>query len=980
MNAVTKRIQRKLLLGVGALAISLAVLAPAAGAATIGPFAFRADSFTKPHPALQQEMNGFCVPGAFQCIINDQDSWVQAIEDAPEEIQAGGHPDLTTHFRFAVTHENEFEPWLEGGHPNSITTDAPAGSIGNPLAVPRCEMADFNLTAFGACPPESQVGVTVSALSFAGFENFNFYTPISSLVPSPGQPAQLGFKSFSYTIMLYTVVRSESDYGLRLTAEGIPMGLAEYMGSTVTLWGVPHDPVHDPHRFNDTGSELGGHIEGTPRPFLSAPTNCSTGPITLRQEARSWEHPDEPAKNTSTSPEPTGCDKVPFEPSVSARPTTNVADSPSGLEVDVSTPQHEGCEQIVPAPPANESQFDCGIATSHLKDTTLTLPAGLTINPASANGLDGCSTQEIGLTTPLGVTPQQFTKAVPSCPESSRIAGVEIDTPLLDAPMPGSVYLADPYDNPFKSLLAIYIVANDEERGLIVKLAGEVKADPVTGQLSTVVTNAPQLPFSHFLLHFKQGPHATLRTPSTCATYTTNASLTPYSAPDSPVPTTDEWQISQGPGGSCDQPNAPAMDAGTVSPSAASYSPFVVHLRRDDGTQNFKAVSISPPPGLVAKLAGVAQCSDAALAAAAAKSGAEEKASPSCPAASQIGTVSAGAGAGPAPYYAPGKAYLTGPYKGAPLSIAIVTPATAGPFDLGTIVVRTALYIDSKTARITAVSDDIPQILQGIPLDIRTVDLSIDRNQFTETGTSCDPSSVEGTLTSALGQIASLQSRFQLAECSSLAFKPKLSLRLKGGTTRGKHPALTATFTPRPGDANLKAISVALPHSEFLDQAHIGTVCTRVQFAAEQCPAASVYGKVTATTPLFDFPLKGNVYLRSSDNELPDLVPDLRGPAQLPVKFEAAGRTDSVGGGIRNSFEFVPDAPITKLVLELKAGKKGLLQNSTNICSDDFRAAVHYTAHNGKTQEGHPELRNSKCAKAKKRGGKGHAHKRSAAR
>ena len=621
-----------------------------------------------------------------------------------------------------------------------------------------------------------------------------------------------------------------------------------------------------------------------------------------------------------------------------------------------------------------ESVYDCGIATSHLKDTTLTLPEGLTVNPASANGLDACTTEEIGLTTAQGVTPQQFTKDPPNCPESSRIGSVEVDTPLLEAPAPGSVYLAKPYDNPFGSLLAIYIAVNDEERGFVAKLAGAVKADPVTGQLTTVVENSPQLPFSHFLLHFKQGPHGTLRTPG-CGSYTSDAELTPYSAPGSPVAVKDSWQISQGPGGSCEVPNTPSLDAGTVSPSASSYSPFVMHLRRDDGTQNFKAVSLSPPPGLIAKLAGVGRCSDAELAQAAAKSGTEEKAAPSCPASSRLGEVVAGAGAGPSPYYAEGKAYLAGPYKGAPLSMAIVTPATAGPFDLGTIVVRVALHVDPVTARITAVSDQIPSILEGIPLDIRTVDLSIDRDRFTKTGTSCDPASVDGQLTSTLSQVADISSRFQLAECTSLGFKPKLSLRLRGGISRGKHPALTAVMKPRAGDANLAAISVALPRSEFLDQAHIGTVCTRVQFAADRCPAASVYGKAYVSTPLFDFPLTGKVYLRSSDNELPDLVPDLRGPAELPVKVEASGRTDSIRGGIRNTFSLVPDAPFTKLVMKLRGGKKGLLQNSRNICAHTFRANVRYTAHNGKVRSGRPILHNPKCKQARRKA-KRRAHRR----
>ena len=964
MRTQKKKIAR-LLVALVAVAIPLAAQAPAASA----EFAFSPPPLVKAH-TVQHFPDAFWI--GYQGVMGEEDllHWNQQVAEAPEETQAGGHPDFTTIFNFATA---PGPIRLPDGHPRTVVIDTPAGAVGNPRAVPRCEAADFYLTAFGACPSASQVGEAGTNAS-----ELVFQSPISSLVPSPGVTATLVFKVFATAVVLSPEVRSEGDYGLRITGHEIPAPAFEYTGSTVTLWGVPHDPVHDYHRVDSIGNP-GGHVGGVPKPFLSAPTNCQSGPLSTGVKARSWEHPETWIEASSAAAEPTGCEKLSFEPTLSARPSTTVADSPSGLEVDLHVPQHEGCEAVDPAPvnePTDKEPkplYECELATSHLKDTTVTLPEGLAINPAGANGLDGCSPSEAGLTTPLGQVPVHFTGKPANCPDASRIGDVEVDTPLIDAPLVGSVFLADPYDNPFKSFLALYIAVDDPASGIVATLAGEVKADPQTGQLSAVFPENPQLPFEHFFLHFKQGPHAPLRTPATCGSYETEAQMVPYSAPETSVTSKAAWQITQSPGGACATsaaalPNTPSLDAGTLSPSAASYSPFVMHLRREDATQNFAAINLSPPAGLVAKLAGVGQCPEAALAAAAAKTGTEERANPSCPASSRIGEAIAGAGAGPSPYYAKGEAYLTGPYKGAPLSIAIITPATAGPFDLGTIVVRVALRVDPVTARITALSDPIPSILNGIPLDVRTVDLSIDRDRFTETGTSCDPASVEGQLTSTFGQVASIQSRFQLAECSSLGFKPKLSLRLKGGTKRSQHPALTALLTPRPGDANLAAISVALPHSEFLDQSHIGTVCTRVQFAAEQCPAASVYGKATVTTPLFDFPLSGNVYLRSSDNKLPDLVPDLRGPAQMPIKVEAAGRTDSINGGIRNSFDYIPDAPFTKLVMQLRGGKKGLLQNSTDICSEDFRATVNYTAHNGKSREGHPALIDSKCGKAKRRG------------
>ena len=390
-----------------------------------------------------------------------------------------------------------------------------------------------------------------------------------------------------------------------------------------------------------------------------------------------------------------------------------------------------------------------------------------------------------------------------------------------------------------------------------------------------------------------------------------------------------------------------------------------MHLRREDGSQRFAALTNTPPPGLVAKLAGTSTCPDSALAAAAAKTGKAEQASPSCPDSSRVGTVTVGAGAGPSPYYATGTAYLTAPYKGAPLSLTIITPATAGPYDLGTVLVRTALRIDPATATITAVSDPVPQILEGIPLDVRSIDLALDRPDFTLNPTSCDPLAITGELVSSIGTVAPLFSRFQVGECGRLGFKPKLSLALKGATKRATNPRLIATLTARSGDANIASAQVTLPRAAFLDQSHIGTVCTRVQFAADTCPPGSIYGKATATSPLLDYQLAGNVYLRSSANLLPDLVVDLRGPAHQPLRFELAGRTDAVKGALRNTFDLVPDAPVSSFQLELFGGKRGLVELSRNLCKGRYRATVKLTAHNGERSETEPLVANSCKRKAK---------------
>jgi hypothetical protein len=600
------------------------------------------------------------------------------------------------------------------------------------------------------------------------------------------------------------------------------------------------------------------------------------------------------------------------------------------------------------------------------------------INPSGANGLDGCSLAEFGFTGREGDV-SHATPDAATCPDASKLGTVEVDSPLVVHPLKGSVHIADPYANPFNSLLAIYITLDDQQTGVVVKLAGEVHADPSTGRLTTTVLHNPQLPFEDFRLHFFGGAQGTLRTPATCGAYQNTSSLTPWSAPESgpPAEPSDTWAIQQAPGGgTCPtsqgaRPNNPDLDAGAVSPIAASYTPTVVNLRRPDGSQEFSSVNLTLPPGMTGKLAGIEQCSDAALATAASKTGNQEKSSPSCPANSRIGTVEVQAGAGPAPYNTQGTAYLTAPYKGAPLGMAIITPATAGPFDLGTVVVRVALHVNPTTGQITANSDPIPHILQGIPLDVRSASVKLDRQSFTRNGTSCDPSAFNGQLTSTLGQVAPLSERFQLGECTGLPFKPKLGIRLIGGTKRGAHPALKATLT-MPEGANIAKASVALPHSEFLDQAHIGTVCTRVQFQADECPAASVYGKATATSPLVDYPLTGPAYLRSSANKLPDLVIALHGPPSQPIEVDAVARIDSVKGGIRSTFEGVPDLPVSSFTLEMEGGRKGLLQNSTNICRGIHKATAEFDGHNGKAADLRPALKNSKCRKtrkAKRRGG-----------
>jgi hypothetical protein len=383
------------------------------------------------------------------------------------------------------------------------------------------------------------------------------------------------------------------------------------------------------------------------------------------------------------------------------------------------------------------------------------------------------------------------------------------------------------------------------------------------------------------------------------------------------------------------------------------------------------------PPGLVGKLAGIPYCPQSAIVQAEGRShpgdGAVEQASPSCPAASRVGSVRVGAGVGPSPFFVPGNVYLAGPYKGAPLSLAIVTPAVAGPFDLGVVVVRAALVVNPETTQITARSDPLPTILQGIPLDVRSVALKMDRQGFTLNPTNCSAMTLSGTATSTGGQGAALASPFQVGGCKGLDFAPKLSLRVFGKTNRNAKPRLRAVLEMKRGEANIRRAQVNLPHSEFLEQGHLKDICTRVQFNAggghgEQCPKSSIYGQAKAITPLLDQPLSGNVYLRSSSHKLPDLVAALNG--QIDVELD--GKTDSgPNQGLRNTFEVVPDAPVSKFILELKGGKKGLLVNSENLCAPGAKttAIAHFVGQNGKVSNFKPKVANQ-CAKATKKKGK----------
>jgi hypothetical protein len=858
--------------------------------------------------------------------------------------QAGGHPDVTTNIVFAKT-IGEGGVEVVDENVKDVDVTLPPGLVGNPTATPKCSQADLLGNGYvSRCAPETQIGIAHIDICNGGcsHEERGLY----NMEPPPGVPGQFGFNFGGVLVFVDATVGNDGEYVLEAKASGISQSLP-VGGTSLTFWGVPADPSHTAERRK--GFETGLPSSAPRLPFMSNPSVCDGAPLKTFGRADSWEKPDvfqEMSYDHDTSGNPliiTGCDSVPFNASIVAQPTTQAADSPTGLNVTVAIPQ-----------PQNPD----GLSTADLKQAVVALPFGLAVNPASADGLQACSTEQIDLDS---TEPAR-------CPDSSKIGAVEIDTPLLEAPLQGSVFLAAQHANPFGSLLAIYLVA--EGNGVVIKLPGRITSDPATGQTTATFDRTPQLPFERLHVELFGGPRAALVTPPTCGTYSTAASFTPWSGTP-PVNSTSSFQITSGPNGSA-CPNGsfdPKLSAGTTNPVGGKYSPFVLDLSREDGTQQLSTIAATLPEGLLGKLAGVPYCPDSALGGipTAEGTGAAQLASPSCPAASQVGTVSVGAGAGPSPFYVnTGKVYLAGPYKGAPLSLAIVTPALAGPFDLGNVVVRSALEVDPTTTQITAVTDPLPTILHGIPLDLRSVAVSINREGFTLNPTSCEPMVVTSTITGTAGASASPQSRFQVASCERLAFKPKLALSLRGGTTRAKNPALKAVLTAPAGQANIGRVAVILPKSEFIDNRHIGDTCTRVQFNAgagngAQCPAKSVLGKATAYSPLLAKPLKGKVYFRSNggERELPDLVASLDGQIHVNLVgfIDSVHRKGSEVSRTRNTFAAVPDAPVSKFILELSGGKKGLLQNATNLCKSTNRATVKMIGQNGKSHDFNPVVK-----------------------
>jgi hypothetical protein len=855
------------------------------------------------------------------------------------DTQAGSHP-----YSFSVnlavnTEEQEGRVLPSGGVVKDLETSLPAGLVGDPAATQQCPLEQFRsgfLTAategitesneayVESCPEASQVGILEVHFGATGY-----WPPVYNLVPQRGYPAEFGFRVLGVPVVLVPHVRTGGDDGISVRFSNIPSSYAMTQGR-LTLWGVPAEAGHNHERGACWGSSgyasdrpAGGEcpLTGVSRPFLSLPTSC-TGPLVFGAAIDSYENPGVYSETQTTAPALTGCDKLAFAPGIIAEPEPAQAASPSGLSVEIQVPQ--------------TYENPVGLAESNLKETTVTLPDGVAVNPSAGDGLAGCSEEQFAL----------HTAAEQTCPSASKIGSVEVTTPLLANSLRGGIYLAQQGNlpgngsNPFGSLLAIYLAIKDPQSGVLVKLAGEVKPDPVTGQLVTTFLDDPEVPFSSLRLSFFAGPRGSIVNPPLCGSYTTSTEMVPWSGG---APAAPNWAftIDEGPNGSpctASEPFNPQLVSGTESNQAGGFSPFSLTFDRSDGEQNLARIQVTTPPGLVGTLSNVALC------------GEPQAQQGTCGSESLVGNVTVGVGAGSNPYYVTGKVYLTGSYHGAPFGLSFVVPAVAGPLNLGTVVVRAAVNVNPSTAALTVTSEPLPQILQGVPLNIRAVNVTMNREHFIFNPTNCTPESVDATLTSALGASVPASTRFQATNCTSLAFTPKFTVTTSGKTSRAGGASLDARIQVPAGtpQANFARVKVELPKALPSRLTTLQKACTAAVFEANPaaCPSASLVGYAKATTPLLPVTLTGPAYFVSHGGEaFPSLIVVLQG---YGVRVDLVGSTFISKKGITSStFAAVPDVPVTSFEIYLPEGPYSALAANGSLCKQKLSMGTELVAQDG---------------------------------
>jgi hypothetical protein len=866
-------------------------------------------------------------------------------QDGTPATQAGAHPfEVTTTINFTSTHTNPEGLALADGSVKDIDVELPPGFVGNPDATPQCTQQILN-SSNANCPLETQVGV-VSVSDAYGTANEAVY----NMAPGSSLPSLFGFSLLGQPVYAYVIPRTGGDSGLTFHLDNISEAIG-LLSTTLTFWGVPADPGHDGQRGNcvyEEGSSCPS--PATPAPFLTNPTYC-TGPLTTTLHMDSWQEPGvfSEAKYVTqdSGGNPVGlegCEDLNFDPTITVAPDTSQADTPAGLTVDLKVPQ-EGL--------TNPS----GRSTADLKNTTVTLPEGVVINPGQAAGLTACPEADDAVGT----------EAAPSCPASSKVGSTEITTPLLPDKLLGNVYVL-PSNPPDLKLL---VAASADAVNL--KLVGDVHLNERTGQLVTTFANTPQLPFTDFKLSFSGGAQAALVTPARCGVYTTTSDFTPTSSPQTlDAFPTSSFGVSSGPGGSAcvsTLPFSPSLVAGSTTDQAGGYTGFSLLLSRGDGQQRVSSLAFKTPEGLLGKISSVPLCADAQAAVGA------------CPANSQVGHTVVAAGPGPYPLIVPqpgGPAapiYLTGPYKGAPYGLAIAVPVVAGPFNLGTVVVRASIAVDRNTSQLTITTDPLPSILDGVPTDLRTINAVIDRPGFMFNPTSCASQSFGGTAMSTEGTVASISSHFQVGSCQSLKFKPNFSVSTSGKTSRKDgasldakivYPTVALAANQASQQANIAKVKVDLPKQLPSRLTTLQKACLAAVFDANpgNCPAASVVGSGRAVTPVLGVPLSGPAYFVSHGGEaFPSLVVVLQGAG---VRVDLTGSTFISKAGITSStFKSVPDVPITSFELILPKGPHSALAANGNLCTTKLAMPTAFVGQNGAEIHESTKLSVSGCPKTK---------------
>jgi hypothetical protein len=906
--------------------VVLALAAPAAQAAT--------GDIIAPSDPENPEVNSGWQAGT--CSEEPPESAAFCSVDTPDQFfeTASAHPKWGF-TQFIIRSEPAPE-----GELKIVRVDLPVGLSVNPGATEQCTLEDFE---DDLCPGESKVGTSIvtPALPVVGTELPSLEADVFNVEPVFGEAARFGLKLADNEVFLRGDVAWDGNYHEGFTID-VPETLPSGLGGLIKKNRLVFDGTSGDGTFITTPSTCLG--EG----FPGGPSGHVYSTYLL---AGSWEEAEDPgysfpqdAMPPLESPippgtEPKDCITIPYDPALEVDPATATTDSPAGAAVEADVPHIPGGDE-------QES--------SQTRSARVALPTGMALNPSAASGLKACTDAQFG----------KGTRNPVACPPESKVGTVAIASPPLpDGPLTGEVYAGQQIgrDPASGNLYRIFVRAQSPRYGIDVRLVGNVRADPTTGQLTTTFAETPQVPFTSFELDFDDGPRAVLSSAMTCEPGPATAEMTPWSGNPAATPSASIAFAGAPGGGPCpktlaERPFGPGFAIKPQGTKAGAFSPVSLDIARGDGQQEVKGADLTLAPGMTGKLAGIPYCPEAAIAAAAASAGEAETASSSCPAQSQVGTARVASGTGPAPIQIAGKAFLSGPYRGAPLSLAVLTPATAGPYDLGTVVVRVALFVDPETAQVRAVSDPIPNVFGGAQLSIRSIDLDIDRRDFTLNPTSCEPLSSGGTLSGGGADPANpaafsafpVATPFQATECGSLGFRPKLATRLFGGRKAMKrtgHPKFRAVLTARNGDANIRRAALTLPHALFLDQGHIRTICTRVQLAAGACPSAAVYGYARAETPLLDGELAGPVYLTSSSNPLPDLLVDLRG--QVNVRLRGV-ISSTKGGRIKNVFPAVPDVPVSRFTLTMKGGKKGLLEISRDLCAHRSSSFLNFKAQNGK--------------------------------